>query len=120
MLQLKNLSYSFKNNLVLEDLNLSIKKNSFHSLVGLSGAGKTLILKLISGLQGMQHGSILNCPLKKSFVFQNAAFFSWLTILKNLEICTSKSQEEILLSLHKFRLENIAYLYPLRWNSTKS
>jgi sulfonate transport system ATP-binding protein len=112
MLELKNLSYSYNENQILENLNLSIKDHSFHSLVGLSGAGKTLILKLISGLLDIQSGTIDNCPIKKSFVFQNASFFPWLSIIKNLEICTKASKDEILKSLRNFRLDNVANMYP--------
>lgn len=47
----KNLSYSYdKTNLVLDDINFSIKKGEFIGIIGLSGAGKTTLVDLLMGL----------------------------------------------------------------------
>ena len=40
MIQFKKLIKSYDQNLVLDNINLEIKKGEFISLVGLSGAGK--------------------------------------------------------------------------------
>ena len=44
LIDLQNISKSFDGELVLDDLNLSIKENSFVTLLGPSGCGKTTIL----------------------------------------------------------------------------
>jgi ABC-type nitrate/sulfonate/bicarbonate transport system ATPase subunit len=112
MLELKEISFSYRDHLVLKDLNLIIQKHSFHSLIGMSGAGKTLILKLISGLLKLQSGSIHNDHARVSFVFQNPEIFPWLTIEKNLQLCTSLVASEIETYLKTFRLEHTSKLFP--------
>ena len=49
-IELKNVSKSFGGSCVLKDLNLSIAKGEFVAIVGYSGAGKTTLMSLISGL----------------------------------------------------------------------
>lgn len=56
---LKNVSFSFAERPVLEDVNLTIKKGDFASVVGPNGGGKTTFLKLLLGLQKPDSGEIL-------------------------------------------------------------
>jgi len=112
LIQLEQVSYSIEGKNVLQNLDLEIEENSFHSIVGLNGAGKTVLLKIISGIYEFQSGKIQNSPESKGYVFQDAAFFPWLTILQNLEICSVKSSAEIIQELGKFHLSSTASLYP--------
>lgn len=57
-LNLKNISYKYDKKLVLKDVNLQIKKQSFFVLLGLNGAGKSTIFSLITRLLSLQDGSI--------------------------------------------------------------
>lgn len=112
MLEVQNLSFSFGDKKILNELNLSVQLNSIHSIVGLSGAGKTLLLKLMCGLQKIQSGSIHGVPEKKSFVFQKQSFFPWLSIVKNLELCTHLDPAELKSLMKQFRLHEFADKYP--------
>lgn len=47
MIDFKNVSISFKNQPILQNINLHIKQGEFVSLVGESGIGKTTLLRLI-------------------------------------------------------------------------
>ena len=47
MIKVKNLSKSFNNQLVLDDISIEIKKGDFISIVGPSGAGKTTFLNIL-------------------------------------------------------------------------
>jgi sulfonate transport system ATP-binding protein len=114
VINLKDISYSFSDRKVLNKLNLTINEKSFQSLVGQSGSGKTLILKLISKLIPLQYGVIAGCPKNISFVFQDSSFFPWLTINKNLEICTGSTFAEINESLNHFRLQSYGEMYPFQ------
>ena len=58
-IELKNVSFAYENNNVVEDLSLKIKKNSSVALVGESGSGKSTIIKLIMGLVKYDKGSLL-------------------------------------------------------------
>ena len=47
MIKVKNLSKSYNNQLVLDNISIDIKKGEFISIVGPSGAGKTTFLNII-------------------------------------------------------------------------
>ena len=47
MIKVKNLSKSFNNQLVLDNISIEIKKGNFISIVGPSGAGKTTFLNIL-------------------------------------------------------------------------
>jgi iron complex transport system ATP-binding protein len=47
---IKNLNFFINQNIILKDINISIKKGEFVGLVGPNGAGKTTLLKCINGL----------------------------------------------------------------------
>ena len=51
MLEIKNLSFSYKSHTVFNNISLTFEKNNIYGLLGENGVGKTTLLKLISGLQ---------------------------------------------------------------------
>lgn len=59
-IELKNINFEYeKGSPVLKDINLEIKKGEFIGIAGLSGAGKTTLADIISGLLIPQAGEIL-------------------------------------------------------------
>ena len=59
-LELKNISFGYEpEKLVLNDINLTIKKGEFVGIAGLSGVGKTTLVDIISGLYEPNEGMIL-------------------------------------------------------------
>lgn len=108
---LKDISFSYGTNKILDGLNLTIKKGSIHSLIGKSGVGKSLTLKLMASLLPLNSGEILNLPKKISFAFQQSPLIPWLSVEGNLRVC-SKNYEEISQYLEAFKLDSIASLYP--------
>ena len=58
VITIKNLSFSYKNTLVLKDINLTIAENEFLALIGPNGGGKSTLLKLILGLLRPTHGTL--------------------------------------------------------------
>jgi len=59
IIELKNVWVSFEEQVVLEDINLSVRKEDFLGLIGPNGAGKTTLLKLILGLIKPDRGEVL-------------------------------------------------------------
>lgn len=68
MIQLTNLSFSYKENTILENINIQFETNNIHGIVGLNGSGKTTLFNILTGLHQQQNGTIKNhdLPLKKS------------------------------------------------------
>ncbi|HGG06196.1 MAG TPA: ABC transporter ATP-binding protein [Aliiroseovarius sp.] len=80
--------------LVVKDLNLSIARGEFLTMLGPSGSGKTTCLMMLAGFETATHGDILlggqpinNIPPHKrgiGMVFQNYALFPHMTVGENL------------------------------------
>ncbi|MBY8977747.1 ABC transporter ATP-binding protein [Rhodobacteraceae bacterium NNCM2] len=80
--------------LVVKDLNLSIGKGEFLTMLGPSGSGKTTCLMMLAGFETATHGDIRlggkpinNIPPHKrgiGMVFQNYALFPHMTVAENL------------------------------------
>lgn len=58
MLQIKNLSFSYLDELILNNMSFSIKKGEHISIIGESGSGKSTLLKLIYGEYDLNNGQI--------------------------------------------------------------
>jgi len=58
MLQVKNISFGYKNKLVLNNISFSVKKGEHLSIIGESGSGKSTLLKLLYGTYDLSEGEI--------------------------------------------------------------
>ena len=58
MIKITNLSKSYGDKKVLEDLNCTIKTGSIYGLIGANGAGKSTLLRIIMGIFQKNSGSI--------------------------------------------------------------
>ena len=61
MLRCRHVSAGYGDRLILEDVNLSVKKGEFVGLIGSNGTGKSTLIKCISGLLPLQGGEITIC-----------------------------------------------------------
>ena len=94
IITLKNLSKTYDDLTVLDNLSLDIKKNEFLTLLGPSGCGKTTILKIIAGFEYADGGKVLfeekemnNLPPYQrpvNTVFQKYALFPHLNVYENI------------------------------------
>ena len=78
---------------VVEDFNLVLKKGEFVSLIGHSGCGKSTVLTMTAGLNGISKGAIKldgihveGADPERAVVFQSPSLFPWLTAKENVAI----------------------------------
>ncbi|MDB5259288.1 MAG: transporter related [Candidatus Taylorbacteria bacterium] len=103
----------------LSDIDLTIKRGSFVSLVGPSGCGKSTLLRIMAGLLKPAHGTIERNFDKPAMVFQNFGLLPWLTVIENvgfgLEMSGMKKSAARQIAhekLHEVGLLEHAYKYP--------
>ena len=58
VIEFRNVSYSKNNNMILENISFSLKKNKYNVIIGKNGSGKSTILKLIVGIEKISGGKI--------------------------------------------------------------
>lgn len=136
MVEIRNISKSFENNIVLDRLNLELKDHEVHSVIGESGAGKSVMIKIIIGLIKPDRGKIIiddeditdytenqlneRVRLKIGMVYQNGALWDSMTIGENLKLVLQLkkvlSEEEINLkvkeSLEMVEMPDFENKYP--------
>jgi phospholipid/cholesterol/gamma-HCH transport system ATP-binding protein len=99
LIELRGVSMRFRTQSVLHDLNLVIHQGGTVCIIGESGCGKTVLLKLIIGLLHATEGTVLfdgldvarlggkeliKLRLRFGFLFQMAALFDSLTVYDNV------------------------------------
>lgn len=135
MIEIKNISKTFGDRLVIDDVSFVFEQGKTNLVIGESGSGKTTILKLMVGLHELDHGQVLydglNFPTlavkekqevrkKIGMLFQAGALFDSLTLEENvrfpLDMFTTMSKEEkmdrVNFCLDKVQLTNRNKLYP--------
>ena len=99
LINVKNLSVSFGNNIILNDISLHLSKKESLVIIGKSGSGKSVLLKCLMGLLKPNLGSIEingvdivktnrmdkeNALKNIGVTFQNGALFDSLTVWENI------------------------------------
>lgn len=101
-IEINNVTFGYKDEIILNNLNLSIEKGKITAVTGESGSGKSTIFKILLGLYEIQSGSITvngDIPLDTSlrgifaYVPQGNLILSG-TIRENLTICNDDVSEE--------------------------
>jgi len=92
--KLSNISKSYGDTKVIENLDLEVSDNEFLVLVGPSGCGKSTLLRMIAGLEGVTDGELSigdrvvnNLEPKDrniAMVFQNYALYPHMNVYKNI------------------------------------
>ena len=94
ILEVKQVSYSFENLRVLEEISFSVKSGEVVCILGPSGCGKTTMLRIVAGLIPITQGSVKICgesldtkPRARQdigMVFQEPRLLPWRTVFNNV------------------------------------
>jgi len=94
IISIDNVSHAFGDKTVLKDINLTVRKGEFVTILGPSGCGKTTLLRLIAGFQKVKQGTISIAgvdvtetpPHRRpvNTVFQKYALFPHLNVFNNI------------------------------------
>ena len=110
--ELSDVSFSYEERKVIQNLSLQIKEKEFLALVGSSGSGKTTLLKLLARFYDVQEGRIQigNSDIAKaspdevlrkfSIVFQDALLFRD-TIFNNIQFGNPSAKKEDVIEASK-------------------
>jgi len=132
-LHIENVYKSYGDKLVLDNVDLSVSKGDFCTLVGPSGCGKSTLLRLILGQEVSDSGSIcidgdaVGVPdVNRGIVFQRYSLYPHLTVLENVLLgkyiskkswfmpwkAAKKDHEEAMHYLTILRLQDAIAKYP--------
>ncbi|MEO5969261.1 MAG: ATP-binding cassette domain-containing protein [Bdellovibrionia bacterium] len=84
MISFHNLSKHFQNNWVFQDISLEVTSGESVVLIGPSGTGKSVLLKIIAGLLKADQGTVKLGSTNIGMLFQKNALFDSFTIEENL------------------------------------
>lgn len=135
MIEIKNISKSFGNNKVIDDVSFVFEQGKTNLIIGESGSGKTTIMKLMVGLHEVDSGEILydglNFPTlgvkekqevrkKIGMLFQGGALFDSQTLEENIQfpldmfttMTIAEKLDRVNFCLEKVQLSGKNKLYP--------
>ncbi|MDE6046832.1 MAG: ATP-binding cassette domain-containing protein [Alistipes sp.] len=135
MIRADHLVKSFDGRTVLDDISVSFETGKTNLIIGKSGSGKTVLLKSLVGLHGIDSGAVwyddvnfteLGFRERKTIrkdigmIFQGGALLDSSSVEENvklpLDLFTEQSEAEKLervdFCLQRVRLENANHLYP--------
>ena len=136
VLEVKNLRKSFEDNIVLNNLSLTVPDHTATVLIGASGSGKSTLLRCINLLDTIDDGSIyldgkeISDPeinvdeVRKGLgmVFQSFNLFPHMSVLDNItlspirvhKVSKAQARDEAMTLLRRFDLADKADQYPDR------
>jgi len=136
VLEVKNLRKTFEDNLILNDLSLTVPDHTATVLIGASGSGKSTLLRCINLLDTIDDGSIyldgkeisdpeINVDEVRrnlGMVFQSFNLFPHMSVLENItlspirvhKVSKAQARDEAMTLLRRFDLADKADQYPDR------
>ena len=135
MIQIENVHKAFESQPVLRGLSCEVEKGEFLALIGMSGSGKSVLLKHLAGMIHPDEGRIVldghdlakirgsdleNLRKRFGVVFQHGALFDSLTVYENIafplqektKLRQSEIREKVHQQLEAVSLKNAEDKYP--------
>ena len=135
ILSVKDIYKSFKGKEILKGLDLSVHEGECICIMGRSGCGKSVLMKIMVGLFRPDHGKVFYRDQELLFddykhlrkyrrrfgmVFQNAALFDYLNVYDNIafglkynyELERKKIKDIVFSVLEELQLKDSAYVFP--------
>lgn len=105
IIRVENVYKKYKRNgeetTILNNINFSVKKGEFITIVGKSGCGKSTLLKILSGMENVSNGKVFvndeevfENRRECAMVFQDARLFPWLKIKDNVSLGINNIKEK--------------------------
>ena len=110
VISIKELYKSFEDNDVLQGIDFQLHKSENVVVLGRSGSGKSVLIKIISGLMKPDKGDVkvlgkdvhklnkkelIDLRLKIGFLFQHSALYDSMTVRENLEFPLKRNMRDI-------------------------
>lgn len=83
--QVRELSFSYGKELILDQLDFELKQGEFVAIVGASGCGKSTLLQILAGDFAPGAGTVTRPPRFRR-VHQTDGLFPWLTVEENIRL----------------------------------
>lgn len=118
ILEINNLSKTYGNKKILDNINLKLKEGEIISVIGASGSGKSTLLNILTGITNKDSGKI-NINGEISYMLQSDALIESYKNIDNALIglkvkkkLTNKKINEAKKYFIKYNLEDYIYKYP--------
>jgi len=126
-IRLENVTFSYGKEIILNKVNLKLKKGDSYAVIGKSGVGKSTLLHLIAGFLKPDSGSIYigqqeikSIRKNTAFLFQDLGLFPWQTVVQAVGMPLQLNKEgnapdikaRVLSLLKEMDLEHLKNKYP--------
>lgn len=102
-LEVQNINKNYDGKQILNNITFQVKEGEFLSILGVSGCGKTTLLRILIGLEQADSGIVLKdhiditsklpCDRGMGIIFQNYALFPNMSVLENVEYALKNKKE---------------------------
>lgn len=112
-IQVQKLRKSYKDREVLKNINFEIKEGSICGLLGINGAGKSTIMKIIFGLENADSGEVIFNGGKNAGIYEIGALIETPAIYMNLTAFDNLKTRALLYDISDERINEVLNLIGL-------
>lgn len=112
-IQVQKLRKSYKDREVLKNISFEIKEGSICGLLGINGAGKSTIMKIIFGLENADSGAVIFNGRKNAGIYEIGALIETPAIYMNLSAFDNLKTRALLYDISDERINEVLNLIGL-------